>query len=101
MIGTIEDCVTSCDIDLRSMLRSSLILSGGTTSLPNFEKLLDRSLEDAQLRIIKRDMDRVLGSCLGSAILAKLDLNDSRANICKFITRQDYDEIGCERLLNI
>ena len=98
LMNILESCVNDCEIDVRSTLRQSLVLAGGNTLLPNFDKLLDQSLHGTQYGVKERKGDRQLSSCYGSAILAKLDFENGSYNDCN-VSRSAYEEFGIENLL--
>ena len=42
--GLVHECVQSTEVDLRKTLLNNIVLSGGTTMFPNFDKRLSQEL---------------------------------------------------------
>jgi len=86
----IKNCIDKCDPDLKKMLQTNVVLSGGCTSLPGFEVRLHNELQ-YQYSIIS-DTDRTHGVIKGEK---KKFYEREKLNLTfRSISKHEYDEYG-------
>jgi actin len=91
--GMMHQSINKCDIDLRRDLYSNIVLSGGTTMLPNLPERLHAELlrlapNDTKIKI-SAPADRKYSVWAGGSILASLNTFAEM-----YMTRQEYSEMG-------
>jgi len=109
LITAVSTAVSAVDVDIRKQVASEIIVVGGSTLFPKFTERLHRGLvvgdehRTAPLSMIPklkitaatRSVERMSASWLGCSIAASLG---SFQHL--WITKQQYQEHGAERLLD-
>ncbi|XP_062579850.1 uncharacterized protein LOC134241839 [Saccostrea cucullata] len=88
----INNCILSCDIDLRSLLYTNVILAGGTTMCPGIEERLSstlKALAPSSFVKVVAPPERRYSTWIGGSIQASL----STFQKC-WITPAEYQEYG-------
>ena len=93
--------IMSCGMDSRKNLVSNIVLAGGSTVFRGFEKRLEFELKAtgmfnqgmSKFVKVKAPLDRCNSIWIGGATLASMSTFEER-----WITGQDYDEMGAEIL---
>ncbi|BFZ64981.1 Actin-related protein 4 [Saitoella coloradoensis] len=91
--------INACDADLRPLLYSSILVTGSTTLLPGFADRLVSELQAAapgakvRVQAPGNSVERGCASWIGGSILASLGTFHQM-----WVSRQEYDEAGAERL---
>jgi len=83
----------ACVPDVRDALCSNIVLTGGTTLLPNFEERLRRELREilpSELAVnVTHVSDPLLAAWFGGSIFAASDTYESQV-----VTKEEYSEYG-------
>jgi actin beta/gamma 1 len=94
--GLVWESITRCDIDLRKMLLSNVVLSGGSTMFPGFGERLAKDLRgfaptasQAHVRVVQ-SKDQKLAVWSGAQVFANLRSMQED----QWMTIEDYDEYG-------
>lgn len=88
----VYNCIMKCDIDLRKDLYAYIVLSGGTSMLPNIADRLTKEIEHlapSKINIIVPP-ERKYSAWIGGSIFASL----SSGFMPSWITKQEYEEKG-------
>jgi len=87
------DAIAKCDLDLRLDLYKNVIMSGATCRLKGIKERLMKDLSTLISNRIKLDIvnppEAAYSSWIGGSIQGSIDSNKD-----KFITKNDYDEVG-------
>lgn len=93
----VYNSIMKCDIDLRKDLYANIVLSGGTSMLPNIADRLTKEIEHlapSKINIIVPP-ERKYSAWIGGSIYASLS-----ASMPSWITKQDYEENGRSKVHN-
>ena len=95
----IDESIKKCQFDIRETLYRNVLLSGGTTMLKGLEVRLEKELRglapsSMEPRVVAPD-ERKYSVWIGGSILASLSSFQN-----KWITRQDFEEMGPYALKN-
>lgn len=91
--------VETCDMDVRSQLLSNLVLTGGTTLLPNFAERINNDLQRMapgqriKLFAAGNSIERRFGNWIGGSMLASLGTFQQL-----WISKQEWEEEGASIL---
>jgi len=104
MSDALYQCIESCETDLRTPLRSHIVLSGGTTMYPGLPSRLEKDLNDLYAKshkvppkvAIEDPPRRKHMVFLGGAVLA----NVMAAQPSFWVSREEYEEKGIQYCLN-
>ena len=89
----VHNSITRCAIDLRSMLRTNILLSGGSTMFNNLPERLRSEVKNlcpfSQVVNVVAPIDRKYSTWIGGRLVASLSTFQST-----WITKDQYDECG-------
>jgi actin-related protein 2 len=101
MSKSLYSCIESCDVDLRTPLRSHIVLSGGTTMYPGLPSRLEKDMNDMYKKSHPANPPKVAIEdpprrkhmvFLGGAVLANVMANQP----VFWVTREEYKEKGAQ-----
>ncbi|KYQ96675.1 actin domain-containing protein [Tieghemostelium lacteum] len=88
----LNSTITGCDIDIRKDMYKNIVISGGTTKAPGFEKRLEKELKHLSLGCdikISAPSNREHSVWCGGSVLGDLKTFSDQ-----WITRDEYNEFG-------